>query len=163
MDYLKEKFIESMSRLASGITVVTTEVNGRPWGMTVSACCSISVEPNLLLISLKSDSKAAISIKENNGFCVNVLSEKQQKIAKAGAIPQAPKFFEEYIVDEALDPFSIENALASIHCITDKKVEAGDHTLFIGKVTNVLLSEDREGPLLYFGRNFGYFAERSIV
>lgn len=157
MEELKQNFRESMGRLGAGVTVVTTEVEGRPWGMTVSASCSVSMEPLLILISLASGSASAVSIKELGKFGVSILSKEQVEVAKAGAKPGAPKFFEDF-VDSGTNGHSpaIKGALAHIDCEVDQVVEAGDHTIFIGEVKDVSLGEFNS-PLLYFHRSFGSF------
>ncbi|PLR80579.1 hypothetical protein CVD25_18710 [Bacillus canaveralius] len=157
MQEVMEKFKESMGRLAAGVTVVTTEVDGRPWGTTVSACCSISMDPPMLMVSLFTKNASTEAIKEQQQFGVSILSDEQTSIAKAGAKPGAPKFFEDFVErDSAEKTYIVKNALAHVHCKVDKTVVAGDHTIFIGLVENVNLGEFKQ-PLLYFHREFGSF------
>ncbi|MGH2970263.1 MAG: flavin reductase family protein, partial [Solirubrobacteraceae bacterium] len=47
-------FKAAMRVLAGGVVMVTTRVDGRPWGLTISSCCSLSAEPPQLLVSLGS-------------------------------------------------------------------------------------------------------------
>ena len=47
-----EGFRAAMSRLAAGVVMVTCHVDDKPWGLTVSACCSVSMDPPLLPVSL---------------------------------------------------------------------------------------------------------------
>ncbi len=156
MNELQLDFRESMSRLAAGVTVVTTELDGRPWGLTVSASCSISMDPPLILISLASKAASTHAIIKNDRFSVSVLAEDQIDVAKAGAKAGAPKFFEEFTESKGNANYSVKSALANIHCKVYKVVEAGDHTIFIGLVENVELGESKS-PLLYFDRQFGEF------
>lgn len=156
MDEIKGLFRESMSRLAAGVTVVMTEMEGRPWGLTVSACCSLSMEPPLLLVSLASTSASAKAIQQNQSFSVSLLGEDQTDVARAGATPGQPKFFEDYTEEAGGAYFNVKQALANIHCSVDRIIEAGDHTIFIGMVEKVRLGESKE-PLLYFNRQFGKF------
>jgi flavin reductase (DIM6/NTAB) family NADH-FMN oxidoreductase RutF len=57
-------FRAAMSRLAAGVVMVTCHVDGKPWGLTVSACCSVSMDPLLLLVSLGSKTASARSVRE---------------------------------------------------------------------------------------------------
>lgn len=156
MDELQNKFRESMSRLAAGVTVVTTEIDGRPWGLTVSASCSLSMEPPLILVSLAEKAASTQAIIENDRFSVAVLEAEQDEVAKAGARAGAPKFFEDYTERNSNGFYDVKNALANIHCKVDRVIPAGDHTIFIGLVEDVTLGE-LTSPLLYFSRQFGNF------
>ena len=53
-----DSFRAALSSLPSCVVVVTTWLGARPWGMTVSACCSISVAPPRVLVSLRRDSSS---------------------------------------------------------------------------------------------------------
>ncbi|WP_071394205.1 flavin reductase family protein [Bacillus tuaregi] len=156
MNELQKNFRESMSRLAAGVTLVTTEIDGRPWGLTVSASCSISMDPPLILISLANTNASTKAIMENNCFSVALLAQDQIEVALKGAKAGAPKFFEEFTERKGNAYYDIKQALANIHCKVDKVVEAGDHTIFIGLVEEVSLG-DAQAPLLYFDRQFGEF------
>jgi flavin reductase ActVB len=156
MSEVRDNFRESMSRLASGVTIVMTEIDNRPWGLTVSACCSISMEPPLILVSLATKAASTGAIIDHDRFSVAILAEDQIQPAKAGAAPGTPKFFEEFVESVGNHNYKVKHALASIHCKVDQVVVAGDHTLFIGLVEHVDLSESKP-PLLHFSRQFGEF------
>jgi len=156
MHELKDKFRESMGRLATGVSIVMTEIDGRPWGLTVSTCCSVSMEPPLILISLATKAASTQAIINNDCFSVSVLAEDQIEVAKAGAKAGAPKFFEDFAESQDNFNYDVKDSLASIHCKVEKVVEAGDHTIFIGLVENVVLGESKS-PLLHFNRQFGAF------
>ncbi len=53
-DAVLDGFRTAMSQLAAGVVMVTCHVGGKPWGLTVSACCSVSMSPPLMLVSLGS-------------------------------------------------------------------------------------------------------------
>jgi flavin reductase ActVB len=156
VDNVKDRFLESMGRLAAGVTVVLTEMDGRPWGLTVSACCSISMEPPLILVSLATKAASTQAIIDHDRFSVSLLAEDQIEIAKSGAKSGAPKFFEDFAESKGNYNYNVKNALANIHCKVDQVVPAGDHTIFIGLVEDVQLGEAKS-PLVYFNRQFGEF------
>ena len=47
----------------------------------------------------------------------------------------------------------IEDCFAVLECKTFKTVEAGDHTILIGEVTDIQINE--KDPMLYHRRHFG--------
>jgi flavin reductase (DIM6/NTAB) family NADH-FMN oxidoreductase RutF len=55
-------FREAMSFLASGVVVVTASIDGRPWGMTVSSACPVSVDPPTMLVSLNTRTALARAV-----------------------------------------------------------------------------------------------------
>jgi flavin reductase ActVB len=63
-------FRAAMSRLAAGVVMVSCHVDEKPWGLTVSACCSVSMDPPLLLVSLGSETASARAIGETGRFGV---------------------------------------------------------------------------------------------
>lgn len=159
MQQVTDLFKESMGRLATGVTVVTSEVDGRPWGTTVSACCSISIEPPLILVSLFTKNVSTESIIKSQRFGVSILAKGQIEEAMAGAKSGAPKFFEDFVLNDSIGKtYIVKDTLAHVHCKVDNMIVAGDHTIFIGLVEHVTLGEYTQ-PLLHFHRQFGSFTD----
>jgi flavin reductase ActVB len=152
-EQLANEFRQAMGGLASGVTVITTWIDGRPWGLTVSACCSVSMSPPLILVCLANHAVSTTAILEQRGFGVNVMAEDQMDTAKKTAAPGQPKFIEEMLSDIQTDTPFIKGSLSYIHCQLQETVVAGDHTIFIGKVNQVMLGKLRD-PLVYFNRQF---------
>lgn len=162
MENLKDLFRESMSQLASGVSIVTTELEGRPWGLTISACSSISMEPPLIMISLASNTASAKSIVKQNKFGVNILGSDQTDIAKAGAAQGKAKYFEDSTyLDVESGTYVVRKALSHVSCEVHDTVIAGDHTIFIGAVKKVL-NNGSNLPLLFYDRKFGSFSNELI-
>jgi flavin reductase (DIM6/NTAB) family NADH-FMN oxidoreductase RutF len=147
-------FRQAMGHLAAGVVVVTTYISGRPWGMTVSACCSISLSPPTLLVSLMSETVAARQIVESGSFGVSILGEGAEELARFGSKPGFPKFLDEKQCDlfpESLSP-AVAGALAHIDCVLTNSISVADHRLFIGEMR---VGRNISGePLVYFGRSF---------
>src|SRR5258708_29877603 len=80
-DVTPEPFRQAMSRFASGVTVVTTLYSGQPYGLTVSAFCSVSLDPLLVLVSLQQSSQTLTFIEKSGCFAVNLLTAQQQPLA----------------------------------------------------------------------------------
>src|SRR5213595_4294500 len=90
------EFTSAMSALASGVVLVTCRVDGRPWGMTVTAFASVSADPPTVLVSLGSDTRGARAIRAARRFGVSVLAEEQLAVARRGAKRRAAKFIEAF-------------------------------------------------------------------
>jgi flavin reductase ActVB len=153
---LANAFREAMRGMANSVVLVTTWFEGQPWGLTVSACCSVSAAPPMLLVSVGAHTITARAIRQCGRFGVNILSEKQVALAQFGARPQAPKFCQEHCACSSLSleqtPI-IENAVAHFCCRAEREINAADHVIWIGAVENVTRSmSDR--PLLHYDRQF---------
>jgi flavin reductase (DIM6/NTAB) family NADH-FMN oxidoreductase RutF len=141
-----QAFKQTLGRFASGITVVTMQHHNEVRGITVSAFLSVSLEPPLVLVSIdkKAHSHERMMVVEHYG--VSILSEGQQALSNhfAGRDPNVTPAF------EMLDGFPVlEGALAQLLCKTVQKVDAGDHTLFIGQIEHLKWQENGK-PLVYF-------------
>jgi flavin reductase ActVB len=146
-----------MSQLAAGVVMVTARVAGRPWGLTVSACCSVSMSPPLLLVSLQAQTALAKAVRSGGVFGVGILGEHQLDIARFGSTVGQPKFIERYCDASGETQVSstpiIADATAHIHCTVHKEVKAGDHLVFLGEVQQVLLDGDAQ-PLVYHSKSY---------
>ncbi len=149
-------FRAAMSQLATGVVLVTTQLDGKPWGATVSACCSVSMDPPLLLVSLASGTATEQALTREKRFGVSVLDQSLLHVAKLGSAPGRPKFIAHLCEDHEegkTRPPAIAGAPVHIDCDLHKRVDAGDHVLFLGLVQDVTATGS-ERPLLYFGRQF---------
>jgi flavin reductase ActVB len=164
---LQASFREGMSRLSTGIVLVTTYVEGVPWGLTVSACCSVSLDPPQLLVSLAERTATAMAIREQLRFGVNVLGADAVEIAKLGAAPGQRKDITEYCrPDRGGDgtagarPPALRCALAHFECEPDQLIRAGDHLIVIARVLDVIdgppdeQAQEDTTPLVHFRREF---------
>ncbi|MFZ4452877.1 flavin reductase family protein [Salibacterium aidingense] len=139
-------FKTAMGKFATGVTIVTTEVKGDLHGMTANAFMSVSLDPKLVLISVAKHANSHDIIKQTGAFAVNILKESQKELSQYFANQLKED------IDIPLDRFEeqpiIDGALVNIACTLYDSHEAGDHTLFIGRVENLMVQD--EEPLLYF-------------
>lgn len=153
-----ESFRTAMGELATGVVMVTCEVDGDPWGLTVSACCSVSLEPPLLLVSLGESTASARAITTDGAFGVSVLGESLIDVARFGSAKGQPKFVHGFCEGDSNDPGVsrtpvVANAIAHVDCAVEQRLVAGDHVLFIGHVLNVVRHEG-DRPLVYYSRGY---------
>ncbi len=146
-------FAEAMSVLANGVVMVTSWVDGRPWGITVSAFTSVSAEPPTVLVSLWSDTASARALQEVGSFGVSILGRHHRAAARHGSRRGASKFLERFADrnGRGRSP-SVAGALAHLDCDVTEQVQVADHTIFIGRVRNVRTADGE--PLVYFRRAY---------
>jgi flavin reductase (DIM6/NTAB) family NADH-FMN oxidoreductase RutF len=146
----RDAFRSVLGRFASGITVVTTcTETGIDHGMTVSAFCSVSLTPPLVLICVDQSAEMYHVLKDVAHFTVNVLSERQEAISRRFADFDAAQRFEG--VGFHRGKFGapvLHDILAYVECRVQRLYDAGDHGIVIGEVQHAAARDDR--PLLYY-------------
>ncbi|WP_323372456.1 flavin reductase family protein [Streptomyces katsurahamanus] len=155
-----EEFRAAMSRLAAGVVLVTARdpddgPHGQDAGMTATAFLSVSLDPPLVLVSLRNGSRMDDLLDEQPLWAVSVLAESQRHIAGRFAMKGRISdrlLFEDivYARGEVSGAPLVGGALATLECRTEQRVLAGDHTLVIGRVLGVGLPSPEGVPLTYF-------------
>lgn len=150
-----DRFRDVVGRLASGVTVVTTQIAGVAYGMTASSVTSLSLDPPLMLICLNNAGPTTAAVAQAHAYAVNVLGHGSQHLAHQFSQPNSDKFRSVAVMPGTLGIPLLIDALAHIECRVVEQVVGGSHTIFIGQVT---AAGAREGsPLTYFRGNFGRF------
>lgn len=152
-----EDFKGAMGSWASGVTVVTTRLDNQVYGITVSSFSSLSIEPQLILVSLQDSNHLPHMIRKSKRFGVSILATGQEEISayfsKSGRNPTPD--FDANIPVELLETGSplIAGALAQIDCELEAALPGGDHTIAVGRVVGASFDPDRL-PLMYFRRAY---------
>ncbi|MED4970053.1 flavin reductase [Geobacillus sp. NFOSA3] len=152
-------FRNAMGKFATGVTVITTELNGAVHGMTANAFMSVSLNPKLVLVSIGEKAKMLEKIQQSKKYAVNILSQ-DQKVLSMNFAGQLEKPVDVQFEELGGLPV-IKDALAQISCQVVNEVQAGDHTLFIGEVTDIKITE--QDPLLFFSGKYHQLAQNEKV
>ncbi len=148
-----DEFRAALGRFASGVTVVTVETpEGEVHGMTANAFCSVSLRPPLVLVCVDHLAETYLHLSERRNFGVSILKGEQEALSEFFADPErnpdaAYRLGVEYHKMTSGTPVLTE-ALGNLDCQTVAGHPAGDHTIFVAEVREVLLGEGT--PLLYF-------------
>jgi flavin reductase (DIM6/NTAB) family NADH-FMN oxidoreductase RutF len=141
-------FRQALSQFASGVTVVTTrDPAGGPLGLTVTAFCSVSLSPPLVLVSVDVGSEAHAGFRDSGLFGVSVLAEGQEEVSRLFARPGPAKFRELALSAGPRGVALVPGALAHIECEVRAAHPAGDHILYVGEIVSLAVRPGR--PLLY--------------
>ncbi len=156
----KDEFRSALYRFASGVTVVTTkDKKGNYFGITVSAFCSVSLEPPLVLICIDKKTGSHHAFTESRAFVVNFLREDQQQISQHFASPMPDKFSSINYRESIHGLPVLSDALAVLECRLIYSYEGGDHTIFVGEVERTSISDGN--PLIYFQGQYRQIAEKT--
>lgn len=143
-------FRDAMSKFATGITVVTINNEGKPAGMTVNAFMSISLNPKLIAISIDKSASMYDQFERANQFGISMLKEEQKALSMFFA---RQKEMTEKIQFDDLDGAPVlQNSLATLSCRVYNKVMAGDHLIYILKVTAIEVNEG--DPTIFFNGSY---------
>jgi flavin reductase (DIM6/NTAB) family NADH-FMN oxidoreductase RutF len=141
---------KAMGLFATGVTVVTFTVDGQPAGMTANAFMSVSLEPPLVLISVRSSSRFNQWVRAGVRYGINFLAEDQ--LAVSGHFGGRP-------VEDIESPFCEQGGTpllrGSLVHIVSRTVDvhpAGDHFLYIGEVEYIRFGEQRRPLIFYSGK-----------
>lgn len=157
-----QEYREVLTRFATGVTVVTTleetDAGPQPWGTTVNSFTGISLNPPLVMVSIGHERSIHPIIERTGRFGVNILAEGSQEISDcfAGApsvLPREAFCNADYSLGRAGLPV-LDQAIAYLSCDVDRIIEAGDHTMYLGRVIETGCRDEIGWPLLYFRRRY---------
>jgi len=147
------EFRAAMSRLASGVTVVTTrDLAGLPHGLTVTAFSSLSAEPPLVLFCIHKQTYSHYAFFERQAFVVSILSEDQEEISREFADSGDEKFVRVRLVETEIGLPGIAGSLAILECRVVQHHDGGDHTIVVGEIDRATVTEG--SPLIYFRSDY---------
>jgi flavin reductase len=146
------EFRKAMGCFATGVTIITVDLDGEVNGMTANAFASVSLDPMLVLVCVDHGAKTHAHLHAKKRFGINILAEHQRAISEYYA---RPVHVHEHAEEEAGARFDrtprgtpiLHGALAYLECRLQSAQDAGDHTIFIAEVEDVVL---RQGEALLF-------------
>ena len=149
MSVSPDEFRSVLGRFPSGVTVVTAKAaDGSDQGMTVSAFCSVSLEPPLILICIEKTASVYDVLTSAPGFVVNILSAKQEQIARRFSIVDIDRFEGVGFSRTRNGIAVLDDVLGIIECNRVALHEAGDHTVIVGEVEAT--RAENGSPLIYY-------------
>jgi flavin reductase (DIM6/NTAB) family NADH-FMN oxidoreductase RutF len=128
-------FRKALSCFATGVTVVTARWESGDWGMTCNSFASVSLEPRLVLWSIRKAASSLDAFTRSGGFTVNVLSHEQEATARQFATGDMNSRFAGVPVErQSSERLCLTDAMAWFDCSLHQLVDAGDHHILIGQV-----------------------------
>jgi flavin reductase (DIM6/NTAB) family NADH-FMN oxidoreductase RutF len=152
----------ALGQLPTGVTVVTSlQAGGVPIGTTVSAVCSLSAEPALLLVCLARASETLHAIRAHREFAVNVLADGQDLLSSNFARSGADASWDGVQHGPLATGLPrLEGTIAAFDCVVHELLEGGDHEIVIGRVRRVHVPELDDRPLLHWRGEYARVGER---
>ncbi|AHH17444.1 flavin reductase-like protein [Nocardia nova SH22a] len=134
----QQLFKKIMACAPGPATIVTaTGADDRPQGLTVSAVCSVSMDPPLVLVCLDLGSNTLTAVRASNAFTVNYIADGREHVALDFAVKSDSKFDSHTWARPAGTvggPILTDHCAAYAACRVEQIVAAGDHVIVVGRV-----------------------------
>ncbi|HET7192886.1 MAG TPA: flavin reductase family protein [Pseudolabrys sp.] len=151
------EFRNALSRLATAVSVVTTDGPAGTAGVTCSAVCALSDEPAMVLVCVHGKSATNTAIKSNRNLCVNCLQSGQSDLSQAfagvGGMPMPQRFALSTWDSLVTGAPRCREALVALDCEVAEVRDVGTHSIFVAKVLATAETSTGE-PLLYQRRAY---------
>jgi flavin reductase (DIM6/NTAB) family NADH-FMN oxidoreductase RutF len=142
-----------MGHFATGVAVITTrDDDGKPYGLTANALCSVSLEPPLLLVCVDKRAESHPAFTRSGVFAVNILGHGHEELSRRFAVSGGEKFVDVGHRAGVTGAPLLEGVLGVVECRVVAVHDAGDHTIYIGEVQDLEASDGE--PLLFFRGNY---------
>jgi len=147
------EFRKARGNFATGVTIITVDLDGEAHGMTANAVASVSLDPLLLLVCVDHSASTHAHLHAKKRFGINILAEQQRVISEYYARPVRTHQEAEAEAGVRFDRTALgtpilHGALAYLECRLKSAQNAGDHTIFIAEVEDVVVRQGE--PLLFF-------------
>lgn len=139
-------FRACMSNFTTGVTVVLAETPGAPAGATVNSFTSVSLEPLLVLASLRRASRTLDTIRRSGRFTVSVLRRDQEAVAAAFSRSAAP-FPDDMVTRCEHGLLYVRDAVAQVACSMHSVHTMGDHDVVVGEIADMAFGDAE--PLVF--------------
>lgn len=153
MSATSAEFRKAMGCFGTGVTIITLDDQGTVHGMTANAFSSVSLDPQLVLVCVDRRARTHAHLHAKKRFGINVLAADQRVISEfysrspgdhIAAEREAGARFERTAHGTPV----LQGGLAYLECRLHTVEDAGDHTIFIAEVEDVVV---RDGdPLLFY-------------
>lgn len=146
-----------MSRLVSGVSVVSTQYRNLDLAMTATSIVSVCLDPPTVLFTVHEDARLAQAIQDGAGWAVNILGADAQASADWLASPGRPAINQlatiSYTRGEKTQAAILTQAASWVECETTWMKPAGTHIVVVGRVVNGGIHQTVSGGLVHaFGR-----------
>jgi flavin reductase len=154
-----ERFRRTVGMFATGVTVVSTDVEGVLHGMTANAFASLSLDPLLVLVCVDREASMHGLLPQAQGFAVTILAAEQEELSAWFASADRPGGHDQFAGVE-WDPAPVTGSpvlcdgVAYVDCRVTERHEGGDHSIFLGEVVDLGVLRDDADPLLYYGGRY---------
>lgn len=153
--FTSQELRKGFSCFATGVTVITClDASQNHHGITINSFNTVSLEPPLILWSLKKHSRLMPNFEVGHKQLIHVLERSQEAMAMHFATVKENQFANISHKITASGLTQIENCAAYFECETVSIHTGGDHNIIVAKVLN-LKHDPKSQPLIFAHSKFG--------
>ncbi|MGQ0702783.1 MAG: flavin reductase family protein [Gemmatimonadales bacterium] len=144
------QFRQLCGHFATGVVILTAPGDqGVPAGMTANSFASVSLHPPLVSVNVDHAADFYPVMQKTEGYVINLLGADQEALSRrfAAVIPQRFDGVGYRVDDRGF--ILLDGVIAAILCVPHSRFEAGDHTIFVGRVIGGSVAAGGR-PLLYY-------------
>lgn len=146
-------FRDVLGHFCTGLTIVTGQTpEGNRFGLTASSFQTLSLDPPLVLYSVRREAASVAQVKSAGGFCVNVLRDEHGHLARRFGSPVPDRFAGQDWLETPQGGWALPDALAVLECRLWATYNGGDHEIIVGEVQH--MHRAAGNPLLFFRGQF---------
>ncbi len=149
---------QAFGRYTTGVTIITCrDSSGQPVGLTANSFASVSLEPALVLWSLRLQSACRPAFESHTHFAVNVLAEQHLELSRHFASSVGNRFDQGSWAEGLGGCPVLAGCAAVFECQQYERHVLGDHLLLVGEVLQ--WREAALPPLVYQGGHYHMLGE----
>jgi flavin reductase (DIM6/NTAB) family NADH-FMN oxidoreductase RutF len=144
-------FRDALGCFPTGVAVVTAghADQDEHIGITVNSFTSVSLDPPLVLWCMDRRSYRHDIFAQATGFTVSILGTGHKDVSARLARPGEHSLDGIALLETELGPPALADSLAVFECASEQRLEAGDHTIFLGRVLRFSRPSE-SAPLVFF-------------
>lgn len=154
-------FRAAMARFATGVSVMTSVLDGEPHGMTANALASVSLDPLLVLACVERGTIMERYVEDAGVFALSFLAADQAALSDAFADHDRPRGRAQFAgvstSSAATGSPILSGAVGWVDCRVRSVSDGGDHVIVVGEVVAMAAGADAD-PLVYYRSSYGRFA-----
>jgi len=154
LDPVKKEFLLAMRGITSTVTVISAKDGENKQAMTATSVVSLSLDPPTILVCINHEALIHDVMKEEVGFCINILSVGQESLADICSIKdkERQRFLEGNWSELDDIPYN-KDSQSNMFCNCIKAIESTTHTIYLGEIIEVF-NQSSFNTLLYKDGNY---------
>lgn len=150
-----DEFRKAMRSFPGAVSIITTHDRGQPAGMTVTATCSLTADPPMVLACINQNASSHQPVQRAGRFTVNVLSEEDAAIAKHFSVARMSERFQlGHWISLPSGGLALSSACTTFDCRLVSDIPFSTHSIFVGAVEHLIVRAER-APLVYVDGRYG--------
>lgn len=154
-----DAYRQVIGRFATGVTAVTTRIGAVDHAMTANALMSVSLDPVLLCLSVEQDARFHDAVQDAGVWGVSILPATARATAVWLSDHGRPLHGQLARIPHTRGPVTgvalLSDSIAQLECRTVDTHPAGDHSLVVGEVVWMAITDHPGDALVYYRGQYG--------